>query len=223
MFNWLAPAAFEPVNSYVLTPVGQLFLKLIMMLVVPLVFFSIALGTAGIGNPKKLGRIGGKTILFFLCTTAIALIIGLTIALVVQPGDPGLMGEASEFSAEEAPPIIETIMNIIPTNPVEALASGEMLQIIAFAVFVGLAMAVLGEKTKGLLKLFEQANDIMMYLVTLVMKVAPYGAFALIASALGEQGWRAFGSMVTYMTCVIGALLIHSIVVYGAGSLYSGK
>jgi Na+/H+-dicarboxylate symporter len=215
-FNAWAPEAFEVADAYFLTPLGQLFLKLITMLVVPLVFFSIVLGTAGMGDPKKLGRIGGKTVGYYLLTTTIALVIGLTVAFIIQPGDPGLMGDQSEeFAAEEPPPVMDTLLNIIPTNPIEALASGEMLQIIAFAVLVGLAMAKLGDKTRGVMRLMEQGNEIMMYLVTVAMKLAPYGAFALIASALGEQGYDVLASMVMYMIAVILGLMIHAIVTYG--------
>lgn len=176
------------------------------------------------GDPKKLGRIGGKTVGFFLITTAIALAIGLSIALIVQPGDEGLLGEGDQnYTAEEAPPIMETITNIIPSNPIEAMASGEMLQIIAFSLFVGIALAILGDKVKGITKLFEQGNEIMMYLVGVIMKVAPYGAGALIASALGSAGIGAMRSLAMYMLCVIGALIIHSIVTYGGAVAVFGK
>ncbi len=212
----LAPNAFVPIDTYALTPLGQLFLKLITMLVVPLVFFSIVLGTAGVGDPKKLGRIGSRTVIFFLVTTAIALIIALSLASVIQPGQPGLMSEEEqEYSPNEAPPVMETFLNMIPTNPIEAMASGNMLQIIVFAVFVGLALANLGDKTKGVLKLFEQGNEIMMYLVTVAMKLAPIGAFALIASALGKLGLDALSSMAMYVVTVVLALIIHTIVTYG--------
>lgn len=215
-FNLLAPEAFAPLDAYALTPLGQLFLKLITMLVVPLVFFSIVLGTAGIGDPKKLGRIGSKTIGYYIITTAIALVIGLTVAFILQPGQPGLMGdEQQEYSAQEAPPVMETLLNIIPKNPIEAMATGEMLQIIAFAIFIGFALAKLGDKTGGVLKLMEQGNEIMMYLVTIAMKLAPIGAFALIASALGKLGLDALGSMFMYVVAVALALLIHAVITYG--------
>lgn len=224
VFNIFAPDAFQSVNTYFLDPIGTTFLNLIMMIVVPLVFFSIALGAAGMGDPKKLGRIGGKTVGFFLVTTAIALAIGLTIALVVQPGNEGMLSEGDEnFTAEEAPPIMETITNIIPSNPIEAMATGDMLQIIAFALFVGVALAILGDKVAGVTKLFEQGNDIMMYLVGVIMKVAPYGAGALIASALGEAGLDAMLSLIMYMLCVIAALILHSVITYGGAVAVLGK
>ncbi len=223
-FNVFAPTLFEPVDAYFLAPLGQLFLKLITMLVVPLVFFSIVLGTAGMGDTKKLGRIGTKTVGFYLVSTMLALCIAFAVALVVQPGQEGLMGEGGEeFVAQDPPPVMETLLNIIPTNPIDSLASGEMLQIIAFAVFVGVALAALGEKTSGFTKLVEQGNDIMMYLVTIAMKLAPYGAFGLIASALGKLGLDALSSMGMYMFCVIFALILHVVVVYSGTVYFFGR
>lgn len=216
ILNLAAPNIFETLNTYLFVPVGQIFLSLIKMLVVPLVFFSIVLGTAGLGDPQKLGRIGVKTVLYFLVTTALAIVIGLTLAAVIQPGSAGEFDTAgAEFTAEEAPPVSETLMNIIPTNPISAMAAGNMLQIIVFAVFFGLALTALGNKTKGILSLVEQGNEIMMYLVGLVMRFAPYGTFALIATAIGSQGWDAILAMGSYMLVVLGALLLHTVLTYG--------
>ena len=224
LFNVFAPELFESVDMYFFGPIGTTFLNLIMMIVIPLVFFSIALGAAGMGDPKKLGRIGGKTIAFFLSTTAIALTIGLSIGLIVQPGDEGLLGTGEEdYSVSEAPPIMETITNIIPSNPIEAMATGEMLQIIAFALFIGVAIAILGEKVATFKKLLEQGNEIMMFLVTVIMKLAPYGAGALIASALGNAGFAAMKSLAMYMLCVVGALVIHTFFTYGLGVSILGR
>ncbi|MCL7749499.1 dicarboxylate/amino acid:cation symporter [Halalkalibacter alkaliphilus] len=220
-FNLFAPGAFVPLDTYVLTPLGQIFLKLITMLVVPLVFFSIVLGTAGMGDTKKLGRIGIKTVGFYLISTVVALCIAFGVALAIQPGQEGLMGtEEANFEATEPPPVMETLLNIIPTNPIDALATGQMLQIIFFAIFVGFALAHLGEKTSGMYKLMEQGNEIMMFLVTIAMKLAPYGAFGLIASAIGKLGLDALSSMAMYMLCVVLALILHVTVVY-SGVVYA--
>ncbi|SDM91921.1 Na+/H+-dicarboxylate symporter [Fictibacillus solisalsi] len=216
ILNLAFPTAFDEINSYVLTPVGQIFLKLIKMLVVPIVFFSIVLGTAGLGDPKKLGRIGVKTIVYFLGTTTFAIVIALLLSLAIKPGAGGGFDTSGlEFKAEKAPPVSETLMGIIPENPVAAMTDANMLQIIAFAVFVGFAITMLGSKTKGIFTLFEEANVIMMYLVNVVMKVAPYGAFALIASAIGNYGLNALKAMGLYMIVVVLALFLHSIVTYG--------
>ncbi|GAA0333240.1 dicarboxylate/amino acid:cation symporter [Oceanobacillus oncorhynchi subsp. oncorhynchi] len=216
---------FGPLDRYVLDPVGQIFINLIMMLVVPLVFVSIVLGTAGLGEPAKLGRIGVFTITFFLTTTAIAISIGLALAYLVKPGRTGIFETSNlgDFTPSEAPPILETLVNIIPANPIAAMSAGEMLQIIAFAVFIGVALAYLNEKTKGIFNLFEQANDILGWLVMLVMRFAPYGAFALIASAIGGAGLDAVGSMLSYMLTVIAGLLLHALLIYSLAIWFLGR
>lgn len=195
-----------------------------MMIVVPIVFVSIVLGTAGLGDPAKLGRIGMQTIVFYLVTTAIALSIGLGVGYLLEPGKAGVFDTSNaDYSAEPPPPIMETLVNIIPSNPLEAMTSGDMLQIIAFAIFIGVALAVLGEKTAGIYRLFEQANDILIFLVNGIMRTAPYGAFALIASAIGDAGLDALGSMFMYMVAVILSLIIHGAVTYSLAIKGIGK
>ncbi|RLQ97352.1 dicarboxylate/amino acid:cation symporter [Falsibacillus albus] len=217
ILNVAAPSVFNILDPYLFKPLGKIFLNLISMLVVPIVLFSIILGTAGLGDPKKLGRIGLKTISYFLITTCIAIIIGIGLAYIIKPGLAGHFDTASaSFSAEKAPPVSDTLLNIIPKNPFGALNEGNMLQIIALAIFIGLALTALGEKTKGIYNLVEQGNEIMMYLVTLVMKFAPYGTFGLIASAIGSQGWNAIKAMGIYMIVVVLALIVHGVVTYGS-------
>jgi len=214
---------FSVIDTYVLDPVGQIFLNLIMMIVVPIVFVSIILGTAGMGDPKKLGKIGLQTISFYLVTTAIALMIGLGVGFLLKPGTAGVFEVDNNYEAQEAPPIMETLVNIIPENPLEALASGDMLQIIAFALFIGVALAILGKKVSGIYQLVEQANEIFIYLVNVIMKTAPYGAFALIASAIGNSGLDALGSMAMYMVSVILALILHASITYSLAIKMLGK
>lgn len=208
---------FPYIDQYLFSPLGSIFLNLIKMLVVPLVFFSLVIGVTGLGDPKQLGRIGIKAISYFLLTTALAIIIGIGLAYIFQPG------KVSEFNldnvtykANDAPPVMDSLLNIIPTNPIQAFAEGDMLQIITFSVFVGFALTVLGDRVKGVTRLFEQGNEIMMYLVSLVMKFAPYGTFGLIASAIGKQGFDAMKAMGVYMFVVLLALLIHAVVTYGS-------
>lgn len=216
ILNITSPALFEKLDSFLFSPLGTIFLNLIKMLIVPLVFFSISVGVANIGDPKKLGRIGAKTMIFFLITTAIAIIIGITLALIFKPGEAGTFKtDGLSYEATKAPPASETLLGIIPANPIEAMASGAMLQIIFFALFIGLGLSFLGEKTASVQRFFEQANELMMFLVTLVMKVAPFGTFGLIASAVGSQGWSALKAMLLYMVVVLAALAIHFFVIYG--------
>ncbi|RDW16814.1 dicarboxylate/amino acid:cation symporter [Oceanobacillus chungangensis] len=222
--SYIPTNIFSAVNTYVLDPVGQIFINLIMMLVVPIVFVSIVLGTAGLGEPAKLGKIGIQTISFFLVTTAIALTIGIGLAFLLEPGQPGVFNtDTLEYEEQSAPPIMETIINIIPDNPISSMASGDMLQIIAFAIFIGIGLAFLGEKTDGIHRLFEQANELFMWLIQSIMKTAPYGAFALIASAIGEAGLSGIGPMAMYMITVILGLVLHAAITYSAAIWGIGK
>lgn len=223
LFNFALPNAFDIVNNYIFIPVGKIFLNLIKMLVVPIVLVSLILGTAGVSDPKKLGRIGLKTVSFFLITTALAIVLALGTALIVKPGIGDYQLDGADYEATEAPPVIETLLNIIPTNLINAMVQENMLQIIAFAIFIGFAMARLGTKVDGLLKLVEQANNVLMYLVNMVMKFAPYGAFALIATAIGGQGFSAIAAMSKYLFVVLFVLLIHFVFVYGSALKFLGK
>lgn len=223
ILTFVPDKAFSLLDTYLLDPVGQIFINLIMMLVVPLVFVSITLGTAGLGEPAKLGKIGAYTVSFFLITTAFALVIGLGLGYILQPGKEGVFNIDQSYEAAEAPPIMETIINIIPENPFASMATGDMLQIIAFAIFIGVALGFLGEKTAGIHRLFEQANEILNWLVMLIMKAAPYGAFALIASAIGDAGIDAIGSMAMYMVTVVLGLIVHGAIVYSLAIWWLGK
>lgn len=216
VLNMFTPTLFTTLDSYVFYPLGKIFTSSIQMLVVPMVLFSIILGTTGLGDPKKLGKIGLKTVAYFLITTAIAITIGMTLATIISPGTKGSFDiETATYEVTEAPAVTDTLLNIIPSNPFAALAEGNMLQIIVMAVLIGTALTALGEKTKGLVKLVEQGNDLMMYLVHLVMRLAPYGTFGLIATAVGSQGLSAMKAMSLYMIVVILALIVHGVVTYG--------
>lgn len=223
-FNLLLPiSVFELASTYVLNPIGKVFINLIRMLVVPIVICSLILGTAGISNPKKLGRIGLKTIMFFLLTTSAALIISLGLAMLIKPGIGSFQLAGASFEAKEAPAFIDILINIIPTNPFKAMVDGNMLQIISFSVLIGFGLSRLGEKVDAVFKLVEQANEILMYLVQAVMKLAPYGAFALIAIAIGGQGITAIIAMGKYMFCVLFALFLHLMITYGISVSVFGK
>lgn len=223
IFNLALPGVFESVNSYLFVPLGKIFVNLIKMLVVPIVIVSLILGTAGISDPKKLGRIGGKTIAFFLITTGIALVLAIGMSLLVQPGSGSFQLDGANFEAAQAPPVIETLLNIIPANPLGAMVEGSMLQVIAFSIIIGFGISRVGEKAAGLTKLVEQANEVMMYLVQAVMKFAPYGAFGLIATAIGSQGLDAIAAMGKYMFVVLFVLLLHMVIVYGSAVSMLGK
>lgn len=198
--------------------VGQGFIRLMQMLVVPLVFCSIVCGSAAIGDTKTLGKVGVKILAFYLVTTAMAISVALALGTIVKPGLQLDLSKvttaASNTSVQEPTSMIDTLLNIIPTNPIQALANGEMLQIILFAVIVGIILAKLGEKTEVVFNFFSGFNDIMMEMTGMVMHLAPYGVFCLVAKTFSELGFSAFGSMAKYMLCVAGALAIHCFGVY---------
>lgn len=223
IFNLALPHLFDPINTYVLHPLGTIFISLIKMMVVPIVLVTLILGTAGISDPKKLGRIGLKTVSFFLLTTALAITLALVTSLLVKPGVGNYSLDGEGFEPKETPPVMDTLLNIIPTNPIEAMATENMLQMIVFAIFIGFALSKLHSKVQGLVKLVEQANDVLMYLVHVIMKLAPYGAFALIATAIGGQGIDAILAMSKYFLVVIFVFLLHLVLVYGSAIKVLGK
>jgi Na+/H+-dicarboxylate symporter len=217
---------YEGLNKYALQPIGTIFLNLIKMLVVPIVFFSIALGVMGLGNPKELGRVGGKAIGYFMTTTAVAIIIALGLSLLIKPGTFGNFATDNlEYDQGNLPDtsLINTIVGMFPTNPITSMAEGNMLQIIVFSVFIGFGITFLGSKVSTLRSFIEQGNDLMTYLIGLVMKMAPLGAFALIASAVGSQGFDSLKAMGLYMGVVILALIVHSLLTYGSTVSLLGK
>ncbi|MFK4478282.1 Na+/H+-dicarboxylate symporter [Bacillus sp. RC206] len=204
-------------NQYAFNPLGQLFIRLIKMLVVPVVFISIVLGAAGLGDPKQLGRIGLKSISFFLVTTAVAISIAVTFALIIKPGAGGnFKTDGLKYEgAKTETSFVDTLLNIVPDNPAKAMADGNMLQIIVFAALIGLGLAVLGKRVQGVHSLLEQGNELMMYLVNLVMKLAPIGTFGLLASSVGKMGLAGVAAMFKYMIVVMLVLIIHGVFVYG--------
>lgn len=196
--------------------IGQGFIRLMQMLVVPLVFFSIICGAAAIGDTKTLGSVGLKTIGFYLITTALAVTVAITSALVVCPGIGVDLSSVvkSEVAAAEPTTLADTLLNIIPKNPVGALAEGSMLQIILFALIIGIILAKLGDRVETISNLCSQGNAIMMEMTTMIMGLAPIGVFCLIAKTFATTGFESFIPMVKYMLNVLGALVIQCFGVY---------
>jgi Na+/H+-dicarboxylate symporter len=200
----------------VLYVLGQGFIRLMQMLVVPLVFCSLVCGSMAIGDTKTLGKVGVKTIVFYLCTTALAVCIALGTALIINPG-VGLDMDSVELgtvSSTESTSIVDTLLNIIPKNPIASMANGDMLPIIVFALFVGVMLAKLGNKVSTVSNFFSQFNDVMMEMTITVMKVAPVGVFCLICRTFANLGFSAFAPMLKYMGNVTLALAIQCFVVY---------
>ncbi len=195
---------------------GTIFKRAIQMLVVPLVFVSIVNGAANMGDVSKLGRVGVKTLGFYLVTTAVAIIIALVIASIVNPGLGLDMSDLvkGDPTINQKTPLSQVLIEMIPKNPIKSLSSGNMLQIIIFALLSGVTLSLLGEKTSGLLKLFRELDHFMMKIVDIVMRLAPYGVFFLIAKTFATTGADAIKPLIKYMLTVIGVLFVHAFITY---------
>jgi proton glutamate symport protein len=212
-----------------LEPIGTAFIRLITMIIIPLVVASLMVGTASLGDLAKLGRIGGKTIGFYLCTTAIAVSIGLMVSNVVKPGsridDSTRDALSARFEgdavsrmqlAEEAPRVIDTLLNIIPRNPIQSAANLELLPLIFFTIIFAAAVSVIAPKRReAVITFFEGVNDASMVVIDWVMKLAPYAVFALIAAVVADFGTDLLVSLLVYSAVVVAGLLIHLTVTYG--------
>lgn len=197
---------------------GQVFLRGIMMLVVPLVFISLVNGAANMGDVKKLSRVGSKTIIFYMSTTAVAVIISLILGVVLKPGVGLDMGaiQTVETTINQKAPLVQILYEMVPNNIISAMANGSMLQIIVFALLTGVGLSLLGEKGEYLTNLFQKLNDLIMKLVEIVMLFAPIGVFGLIAKTFATVGYSALIPLMKYVGIVYLGLLIHATVVYGS-------
>ena len=202
----------------ILYVIGQGFIRLMKMLVVPLVFCSLVCGSMAIGDTKKLGTVGVRTLIFYLFTTALAITVALTVGNIIDPGVgldmSAIKTNAADVAQMEATSLTDTLLNIIPDNPVNSLASGSMLQIIVFALIIGVILAKLGDRAETVSNFFGQFNDIMMEMTMMVMSLAPVGVFCLISRTFANIGFSAFLPLGKYMIGVLLALAIQCLVVY---------
>lgn len=196
--------------------IGNGFLRLMQMLVVPLVFCSLVCGSMAIGDSKKLGKIGVKTILFYLATTALAITAAISVAKIINPGIGLDMSsiQSAETTISESKAFSDVLLDMIPTNPIKSLAEGNMLQIILFALIVGVILAKLDDGADTVANFFKQCNDIMMEMTMIVMKVAPFGVFCLISKTFSGLGFDAFFPMLKYMFSVFTALGVQCFIIY---------
>lgn len=196
--------------------IGQLFIRLMQMLVVPLVFFSIADGCRNIGDTETLGKVGVRIVAYYLLTTALAIVVALSLASLIRPGKGMNMsiGDQSFEAVDTDISLVDTILDFVPTNPIEALATGNMIQIIIFAVLVGLLIASMEDRLITLGNIVTEMNDLMMGMTMWVMRLAPVGVFFLIARTFSNLGFDAILSMLSYMGSVLGSLVVQLILVY---------
>ncbi|MCK4292903.1 MAG: dicarboxylate/amino acid:cation symporter [Planctomycetes bacterium] len=211
-------------------PLGAAFIKLISMVVVPLVFASLLVGTASLNDIRKLGRIGSKTLAYYLCTTAVAVTIGLFLANTLKPGvglSRELRTELIQNGAEQAnakigttfkkPTMTDLLLNIVPANPIRAFVEGKMLQIIFFALLTGICLTLIRpDRSRPVISFFEGLNDLMIRMVHIIMKLAPYGVFALISAVVAEFGAGILLALLKYSIVVIAGLMLHVIIVYSS-------
>lgn len=216
----------NPVIDTYLKPIGDIFIRLIKMIVVPIVFSSLIVGIAGVGDIKQVGKIGGKTIIYFEIVTTIAIVLGLLIANVTHPGSGVNMSELSKVSIDSYVNtaetvsnhgLIDTLVNIVPQNIFEALTSGNMLSIIFFSVMFGLGLAAIGEKGKPVIQFFQGVADAMFWVTNQIMKIAPFAVFALIGGTVSKFGLKSliplgklvittYGSMIFFVVVVLGLI-----------------
>jgi Na+/H+-dicarboxylate symporter len=215
------------VNTYLVDGafhvVGKMFVNALKMLVVPLVLFSLICGVCGIGDVKLLGRIGTKAFILYMITTAIAIATAISVAAVLGIGEGMNAVTESTFVGKDAPPLSQVLIDIIPTNPITAMANGEMLSIIFFAILAGISILLVGKNAEPLVSATEILNQVMMKMVGLVMVFAPYAVFCLLAKAMANLGMELLWSLIGYVAVLIGVLMLHLFVtLQGVLYLFSG-
>ena len=214
-------AAFDPSHwavDFVLNGVmsvgGTLFIASLKVMVVPLVFVSLLCGASSLSDGTSLGRLGGKTLALYLLTTAIAISMALALALIIAPGERASDVAPMSFDAAPAPDLTQIIVDLVPTNPVAAMAEGNMLQIIVFAIILGIAIARSGEPGARVKSFFEDLNGVLMKLITMLIQLAPYGVFCLMTTLFSEIGWQDILKLGAYFLTVVLGLALHLGLVY---------
>ena len=194
--------------------IGQIFIRSLKLLVVPLVLVSLICGVSSLGNNSRMGAVALKTVVLYLVTTAIAISLAILTAVIVQPGVGIDLALASEFVAKEAPPLKQTLINIFPSNPVESMANGATLQIIVFALLFGFAVTKAGDQGQRIINFFNDLNAVIMKMVMMLMLIAPFGIFCLLAKLFADVGVGMIMSLSKYFLTVLFVLLLHSLGVY---------
>lgn len=194
--------------------IGEIFIASLQMLVVPLVFVSLVLGTCSLSDPAKLGRLGGKSVGLYMLTTALAIAFAVFMAVIFEPGVGLDLDTDKTYQPGTAPSLAEVVIGLVPTNPFAAFTNANMLQVILFSVLFGIAMAFVGEAGVRIKSLFEDFNEVILKLVLMLMNIAPYGVFALMAKLFSETSYDTIFTLAKYFLLVLTVLLLHGIVVY---------
>jgi Na+/H+-dicarboxylate symporter len=194
--------------------IGAIFVSVLQMMVVPLVLVSLVCGVTSLGDPSDLGRVGAKTLGLYLLTTALALVLALGAAWMISPGEGFQLADNVVFQSNEPPPLADVLINMVPANPVRAMAEGQMLQIIVFALLFGFSLTLAGERGRHVLNFFSDLNEVILKMVFLVIRIAPLGVFALIARTFATQGMDIFRPLAGYFIVVALVLVGHVFVTY---------
>lgn len=212
----LPESLYKPLETYAFTPIGKIFINAIKMLVVPMVFISLVNGVTQINDIKKLGRVGGKTITFYLLTTSVAIIVGLSLALIIQPGANSLLvSDNAVYEVSKTVNFVDVLVDMVPTNPLKAMVEGKMLQVIVFSLLLGVAInSIPKEKSKIIINIFDSANYIILKMIDIVMLMAPIGVFALLIKVAATLGLDSLVKLSLYMITVLLCLFIHLTLVY---------
>ena len=197
-------------------PIGTLFLNLIKLVIVPLVFFSLIVGTCSMDDVRKLGRIGGKTVAYYLLTTAFAVTIGLILANLTNVGVGYTIPVDATYEITAPPNVVDTLLNIIPANPLKALVDGNMLQVIAFAIIIGAGIIGIGEKGKILQQVFDSGAEVMYKIIGTIMNFAPIGVFALITPVVAQNGPSILLPLLKLIIVVYAGCAIHALFTYSS-------
>ena len=218
LLNWLA-GDLPWVRVYIIDGlfdvIGSIFVAALKMLVVPLVFVSLVNGVTNLGDPAALGRLGAKSLGLYVLTTGIAITLALMLAAIVDPGNGlDLASRSLEFHAKQPPELTQILIDLVPSNPIAALAQGKMLQIIVFSLLFGVAITMAGEQGRHVISFFSDLDVVIMKMVDLVMALAPIGVFALIARTFADQGLDVLLPLASYFLVVAGALLLHVVFTY---------
>ena len=194
--------------------VGRIFIASLKLLVVPLVMVSLICGMSSLGASSRMGSIAGRTIGLYLLTTCVAVTLGLSAALLIGPGKGVEAMASAAYEAKAAPPLTDTLVNIFPSNPFRAMAEGQMLQVIVFALLVGFALTRAGDAGERIANWFRDMEVIVMKMVGVLIELAPYGVFALLTKLFATMGFGTIVDLAAYFFTLLGVLLFHGLVVY---------
>ncbi len=211
---FLGDSAVVPVKTWI-APVGTMFINLIKMMIVPVVLCSLIVGMTSMGDMKKLGRIGIKTVAFYMVTTAIAIVIGFSVAGVIEPGVGMALPAEAAPKVKEAPSIMQVFVNMIPKNPIESMAKADILPVIVFALFIGAGIISVGGKKGALLiNVFDSGAEVCYKVIAMIMRLAPIGVFCLLLPVVVQNGPKVLLPLLSVIMAMAVGSVIHALVVY---------